>query len=170
VQIWTLQKPHIPASFNMYLVISKCVTAFKVSNFTGHYLPNCSTINIDVFRFSVLFNIRNTLPKFGPFLLLQPVYCINIYSYMDLLLATMKAVCLYCTIFQHWVNAESYPVAQLCVNTLLCASHLNCSVLTHCQYMAPFCETEKQKGIRKSATIFSSFDKYQLIHEVWFLK
>jgi hypothetical protein len=24
-----------------------------------------------------------------------------------------------CTIFQHWINAESYPVAQLCVNTLL---------------------------------------------------
>jgi hypothetical protein len=21
--------------------------------------------------------------------------------------------------FQHWINAESYPVAQLCVNTLL---------------------------------------------------
>jgi hypothetical protein len=24
-----------------------------------------------------------------------------------------------CTMFQHWINAESYPVAQLCVNTLL---------------------------------------------------
>jgi hypothetical protein len=23
-----------------------------------------------------------------------------------------------CTMFQHWINAESYPVAQLCVNTL----------------------------------------------------
>jgi hypothetical protein len=22
------------------------------------------------------------------------------------------------TMFQHWINAESYPVAQLCVNTL----------------------------------------------------
>jgi hypothetical protein len=22
-----------------------------------------------------------------------------------------------CTMFQHWINAESYPVAQLCVNT-----------------------------------------------------
>jgi len=27
VQILTLQKPHIPASFNMCLVINKCVTA-----------------------------------------------------------------------------------------------------------------------------------------------
>jgi hypothetical protein len=23
-----------------------------------------------------------------------------------------------CTMFQHWVNAERYPVSQLCVNTL----------------------------------------------------
>jgi hypothetical protein len=26
---------------------------------------------------------------------------------------------IFCTMFQHWINAESYPVAQLCVNTLL---------------------------------------------------
>ena len=44
----TLQKPHIPASFNMYLVINKCVTAVKVSNFSGHYLRNSSTLDIDV--------------------------------------------------------------------------------------------------------------------------
>ena len=47
----TLQKPHIPASFNMNLVISKCVTAVKVSNFTGHYLRNRSTLDIGVLRF-----------------------------------------------------------------------------------------------------------------------
>jgi len=40
LQILTLQKPHIPASFNMYLVINKCVTAVKVSDFSGHYLRN----------------------------------------------------------------------------------------------------------------------------------
>jgi hypothetical protein len=43
-----LQKPHIPASFNMYLVINKCVTAIKVSNFSGHYLRNRSTLDIGV--------------------------------------------------------------------------------------------------------------------------
>jgi hypothetical protein len=26
---------------------------------------------------------------------------------------------IYCTMFQHWINAESFPVSQLCVNTLL---------------------------------------------------
>jgi len=28
------------------LVISKCVTAVKISNFTGHYLRNRSTLDI----------------------------------------------------------------------------------------------------------------------------
>ena len=32
----------------MYLVISKCVTAVKVSNFSGHYLRNRSTLDIGV--------------------------------------------------------------------------------------------------------------------------
>jgi len=36
------------ASFNMYLVINKCVTAVKVSNFSGHYLRNRSTLDIGV--------------------------------------------------------------------------------------------------------------------------
>ena len=48
VHILTLQKPNIPASFNMYLVISKCVTAVKVSNFSGDYLRNRSTLDIGV--------------------------------------------------------------------------------------------------------------------------
>ena len=32
----------------MYLVINKCVTAVKVSNFSGQYLRNRSTLNIGV--------------------------------------------------------------------------------------------------------------------------
>jgi len=44
----TLQKPHIPASFNMNLAISKCVTAVKVSNISCHYLRNRSTLDIGV--------------------------------------------------------------------------------------------------------------------------
>ena len=32
----------------MYLVINKCVTAVKVSNFSGHYLPNRLTLDIGV--------------------------------------------------------------------------------------------------------------------------
>jgi len=33
---------------NMYLVINKCVTAVRVSNFSGHYLRNRSTLDIGV--------------------------------------------------------------------------------------------------------------------------
>jgi len=32
----------------MYLVINNCVTAVKVSNFSGHYLRNRSTLDIGV--------------------------------------------------------------------------------------------------------------------------
>jgi len=59
------------------LVINKCVTAVKVSNFSGHYLRNCSTLDIGVLGISVYFNIRNTLPKSGTFLLGHPVYLPN---------------------------------------------------------------------------------------------
>ena len=58
----------------MNLVISKCVTAVKVSDFSGHYLRNRSTLDIGVLGISVYFNIRNTLPKSGTFLLGHPVY------------------------------------------------------------------------------------------------
>jgi len=32
----------------MHLVINKCVTAVKFSDFSGHYLRNCSTLDIGV--------------------------------------------------------------------------------------------------------------------------
>ena len=32
----------------MYFVINKCVTAVKVSNFSGHYLRNLTTLDIGV--------------------------------------------------------------------------------------------------------------------------
>ena len=41
----------IPASFNTNLVISKCATAVKVSNFTVHYLPKRSTLDIGFLGF-----------------------------------------------------------------------------------------------------------------------
>jgi hypothetical protein len=35
----------------MYLVINTCATAIKVSNFSGHYLRNRSTLDIGVFGY-----------------------------------------------------------------------------------------------------------------------
>ena len=41
----------------MYLVIKKCVTAVKVSNFSGHYLRNRSTLGIGVLGYiGILYN------------------------------------------------------------------------------------------------------------------
>ena len=34
--------------FIMYLVVNKCVTAVKVSNFSGHYLRNRPTLDIGI--------------------------------------------------------------------------------------------------------------------------
>ena len=69
----TLQKPHIPASFNMYLVINKCVTAVKGSNFSGHYLRNRSTLDIGVLGYIGIVQHKEHSPEFCPFLLGHPV-------------------------------------------------------------------------------------------------
>jgi hypothetical protein len=58
----------------MYLLINKCVTAVKVSNFSGHYLRNLSNLDIGVWVISVYFTARNTLLDSGTFLLGHPVY------------------------------------------------------------------------------------------------
>jgi hypothetical protein len=41
--------------YNMNLVISKCVTAVKVSNYSGHYLRNRSTLDIVVLGYVGIF-------------------------------------------------------------------------------------------------------------------
>jgi hypothetical protein len=43
-------------------------------------------------------------------------YIVCIWTYVYQLWKPSPSIC--CTMFQHWTNAESYPVAQLCVNTL----------------------------------------------------
>ena len=47
----------------MNLVISKCVTAVKVSNFTGHYLPNRSTLDIGVLGFFGIVSYKEHPPE-----------------------------------------------------------------------------------------------------------
>ena len=42
-------------SFNMNLVISKCVTAVILSNFSGHYLRNRSTSDTGVLGYMGIF-------------------------------------------------------------------------------------------------------------------
>ena len=50
----------------MYLVINKCVTAVKVSNFSGHYLRNRSTLEIGVLGYIGIVQHKEHSPEFLP--------------------------------------------------------------------------------------------------------
>ena len=58
----------------MHLVINKCVTAVKVSNFSGHYLRNRSTLDIGVLGYIGICQHKEHPPEVFPFLLGHPVY------------------------------------------------------------------------------------------------
>jgi len=45
------------------LVISKCITAVKVSNFSGHYLRNRSTLDIGVLGYIVIVQHKEHSPE-----------------------------------------------------------------------------------------------------------
>jgi hypothetical protein len=47
----------------MYLVINKCVTAVKVSNFSGHYLRNRSTLDMGVLGYIGMLYHKEHPPK-----------------------------------------------------------------------------------------------------------
>ena len=51
----------------MNLVIIKCVTAVKVSNFTGDYLPNRSTLDIGVLGFFGIVSHKEHPPEVWSF-------------------------------------------------------------------------------------------------------
>ena len=64
----------------MNLVTSKCVTAVKVSNITGDYLPNRSTLDIGVLGFFGIVSHKEHPPEVWS---LPPVTpCIYIYTYI----------------------------------------------------------------------------------------
>ena len=47
----------------MYLVINKCVTAVKVSNFSGHYLRNRSSLDIGVLGYIAIVQHKEHSPE-----------------------------------------------------------------------------------------------------------
>jgi len=64
----------------MYLVISKCVTADKVSKFPGHYLHNRSTLDIGVLGYIGIVQHKKHSPEV---LSIPPeTPCIYIYIYL----------------------------------------------------------------------------------------
>ena len=70
----------------MYLVMNKCVTAVKVSNFFGHYLRNRSTLGIGVLGYIGIVQHKEHSPEvlsFPPGTLCIYMYmCIYIYIYI----------------------------------------------------------------------------------------
>ena len=73
----------------MNLVISKCVTADKVSNFTGHYLPNSSTVDIGVLGFFGIVQHKEHPPDVWSIPPVQP--CILTQVRIDLMLNNMRS-------------------------------------------------------------------------------
>ena len=62
----------------MYLVISKCVKAVKVSNFSGHYLRNRSTLDIGVLGYIGIVQHKEHCPEILSIPPGTPVYaCLN---------------------------------------------------------------------------------------------
>jgi len=56
----------------MNLAISKCVTAVKVSNFSGHYLRNRSTLDIGVLGYIGIVQRKKHSPDVWPFTSVTP--------------------------------------------------------------------------------------------------
>ena len=74
-------------------------TRQKTILFSGHYLRNRSTLDIGFFGvISVYFNIRNTLPKSGPFLLGHPVY-MSVFAKSDAKYRTGASTPITCSTF-----------------------------------------------------------------------
>ena len=68
----------------MYLVIKKCVTAVKFSNFSGHYLRNRSTLDIGVLGYNGTVQHKEyspevlSIPPVTPCIVIQQLFVLNI--------------------------------------------------------------------------------------------
>ena len=87
----------------MYLVINKCVTAVKVSNFSGHYLRNRSTLDIGVLGYIGIVQYKElspavlSIPPGTPCIppcstFLQPSFCLQNVSLCLVLISEHTAV------------------------------------------------------------------------------
>ena len=75
----------------MYLVINKCITAVKVSNFSGHYLRNRSTLGIGVLGYIGIVQHKEHSPE----VLSIPPWtpCIYIYTHIHTYIHTRRGTC-----------------------------------------------------------------------------
>ena len=66
----------------MYLVINKCVTAVKVSHFSGHYLRNRSTLDIGVLGYISIVQHKEHSPEVLSIPPGTPCICVCVYIYI----------------------------------------------------------------------------------------
>ena len=71
VHMLTLQELQVSLCFNVYLVISKCITVLILQNLSRHYLNNNSSLDAGIL---MSLNLRNVLPKYGRFFLKHPIH------------------------------------------------------------------------------------------------
>ena len=82
----------------MNLVISKCVTDVKVSNFSGHYLRNRSTLDIGALGYIGIVQHKEhspevlSIPPGTPCILISD----NLYPYVSITVVTFLNRALYC--------------------------------------------------------------------------
>jgi hypothetical protein len=88
------------------------------------YKPVCAHVNSDKLFFSSIqhthYQLTLSLPmpcKYGAPCKTRNFNVVYIWTHVWQRWKPSLSIC--CTMFQHWINAESYPVAHLCVNTLL---------------------------------------------------
>ena len=106
----------------MYLVMNKCVTAVKVSNFSDHYLGNRSTLDIGVLGYIGIVQHKEHSPEV---LHIPPgTPCICMYSYFAPVRKLSSSFSLMGIIMNNW----SYLCDNWCIddsyNPVLCITVL----------------------------------------------
>jgi hypothetical protein len=95
-----------------------CTNIFKFVIVLAWWWPLCGLKHV---AHVITFNIILTLSLLMSYIYGAPCKARNfnvvyIWTYVWQRWKPSLSIC--CTIFQHWINPESFPVSQLCVNTL----------------------------------------------------
>jgi len=144
VRVLTLKKPHVPASFNMYLVINKWLIAVKVSNLAGQYLRWNWTLNIGVLGYIVIVWPKEHSREIRSFPPGTPCIClyvginvclcmcmyvfmnvctytrmyVSMYVSMYVIMSVCKYVCVYVFYTCIWMYVRTY--ISMCISTYGC--------------------------------------------------
>jgi hypothetical protein len=118
---WRVSRSDIQISSVRYLIAyltTACVTelCLWLSHTTLFY--KCAALHLHFVGVFTTLNLSLLMSYiYGDPCKARNVNVVYIWTYVWQFWKPSLSIC--CTMFQHWINAESCPVAQLCVNTLL---------------------------------------------------